>query len=301
MSTAHLTILFADICDSTQLYEQLGDEKARDLIAECLNSIQQVAERHAGTLVKTIGDELLIRFNLATKAIDAACEMQRTSRQHSVSQNDDLKRLDIRIGLHCGPAIIEDNDVFGDSVNIAARLVAMSKPGQILTSSETIKQLPPLRLNRCRHIDRAPVKGKSEDLDIYEIFDDEDEVTQMTVSAIGKRHQHATLFMKYKDNEYTFHNDQSQFTIGRSEVCDLIIDEDLASRQHLTLENRRGKLFIVDISTNGTWIRSEKGKEIFLRRDEMQLPSSGEFSFGRSFRENPEHILHFRIEQEVTK
>ncbi len=292
MTTTTLTLLFADICNSTQLYETLGDHDAKEQITNRLNSIKIISEQQGGTVVKTIGDELLIRFDTAEGAVIAACEMQKPS--HTKLE----QRLDIRVALHCGPTIMENNDVFGDSVNIAARLVTLSKPGQILTSRETVELLPPLLFERCRHIDKAPVKGKKEDINIYEIFNEEDDVTQMTVGITRKSNRPSTLHMSYKQEDYIFHSKQTLFTIGRGEQCDLIIDEELASRQHLTLENRRGKLFIIDVSTNGTWVKNEKGREMFIRREEMLLPPEGNISFGKSFREFPEHFLEFRISRD---
>ena len=296
MTTSNLTLLFADICNSTQLYERIGVQDAKQRISECLQSIEIISEHHGGIVVKTIGDELFIRFDSADGAVKAACEMQAPTRR--TGQVELQERLDIRVALHCGPTILENGDVFGDSVNIAARLVTLSKPGQILTSRETMKLLSPALQERCRHIDRTPVKGKTEDIDIYEIFDHEDDVTQMTVGITSKPKRPSTLKMTYKDQGYTLESDQALFTVGRSEYCNLVVDEDLASRQHLTLENRRGKIFIADLSTNGSWIRDVRGREIFLRREEILLPPTGDISFGKSFREFPEHVLHFRITQD---
>ncbi len=296
MSTTDLTLLFADICNSTQLYERLGDHDAKERISDCLKSIELISEHHGGIVVKTIGDELLIRFDTVDNAVTAASEMQANSKRSAQVNLQD--RMDLRVALHHGSAILEKDDVFGDSVNVAARLVTLSKPGQILTSRETMKLLSPFLQARCRHIDRTPVKGKSEDIDIYEILDEEDDVTQMTVGVTSKPKKPSTLLMTYKQQDFVLESDQAIFTVGRSDYCNLVVDEDLASRQHLTLENRRGKIFIADLSTNGTWIKNERGREMFLRREEILLPPSGEISFGKSFREFPEHVLHFRVTYE---
>ncbi|MFK8067071.1 MAG: adenylate/guanylate cyclase domain-containing protein [Gammaproteobacteria bacterium] len=293
VKNSNQTLLFADICNSTQLYERLGDQKAKERVSECLRSIETIAERCRGIIVKTIGDELMIRFASVEDATNAACQMQKETMRVELH-----KRLDIRVGLHSGPTIMENGDVFGDSVNTAARIVSLSKPGQILTSGETAKQLPAKLFENCRHIDRTQMKGKSEDIDLYEIFDDEEDLTQMTIGATRRNKIPTTLLMQYKNQEYIFRDKQSQFAVGRSMYCDIVLDEELASRQHITLENRRGKLFIIDLSTNGTWVKNEKGREIFLRRDEMLMPPEGEISFGKSFKENPDHVIHFQITRE---
>ena len=293
MTTTDLTLLFVDICNSTQLYEGLGDHEAKERISECLKSIEHISEHYDGIVVKTIGDELLIRFGTVDNAVKAACDMQKASKQSHFQD-----RMDLRIAFHYGSTILENNDVFGDSVNVAARLVSLSKSGQTLTSRETMKFLSPFLQAKCRHIDRTTVKGKSEDIDIYEIIDEEDDVTRMTVGVTSKPKRPSTLLMTYKQQDYVLESDQAIFTIGRSDYCNLVVDEDLASRQHLTLENRRGKTFIADLSTNGTWIKNDRGREMFLRREEILLPPAGDISFGKSFREFPEHVLHFRITQD---
>ncbi len=298
MTTFDLTLLFADICNSTQLYEKLGDQPAKELILDRLQSVESIAKKHNGVVVKTIGDELLIRFDCVQSAVEAACEMQHTSRKQFLQQTDLEKRLEIRIALHCGPTIMENNDVFGDSVNVASRISMLTKAGQILTSKETVKSLPALLQERSRHIDRINIKGKSEDIDIYEIFDIEDDVTQMTVGISRKAEQLASLHIQYQDQKHILHCLQAPFTVGRNEFCDLVIEDDLVSRQHLTFESRRGKFFIVDLSTNGTWLKNERGREMFLRREEISLPVSGDISFGKSFRECPKHVLNFKITQE---
>lgn len=295
MTTKNLTLLFADICNSTQLYERLGDQDAKERISKCLEAIKIISERHNGIVVKTIGDELLIRFDDVNSAVIAACEMQDASDKSPDGKLDLQDRLNIRVALHCGPTILENDDVFGDSVNIAARLVTLSKPGQILTSRETVELLSPMLLKQCRHIDRTPVKGKSETIDLYEVFGEEDDVTQMTVGIIKKRKYRSTLLIQYRDKDFSFNSSHNHFTVGRSDHCDLVVDEDLASRQHLTFENRNGKLFVIDLSTNGTWIKNEKGKEMFLRREEILLPPTGEISFGKSFKESPDHLLQYQI------
>lgn len=298
MKPLDLTLLFADICNSTQLYEALGDQAAKEIILNRLQSIEAIANQYDGIVVKTIGDELLIRFGSEENAVLAACEMQNSARNQFQLEESLSKRLEIRIAFHYGPTILDANDVFGDAVNTAARIASLSKPSQILTSKETYKLLPIHLQNKCRHIDRASIRGKSEDIDIYEVFDVEDDVTKMTADVSRLSEHSITLAIQYRGQNYILNARQCRFTIGRSERCDLMINEELVSRQHLTLENRRGKIFIIEQSTNGTWLKSDSAREVLLRREEVQLPLTGDLSFGQSFRDNPEHTMHFQVVQE---
>src|SRR5476649_901950 len=112
--TENLAVLFADITDSTKLYSTLGDNAARVVVNACLSLITGVVERFKGRVVKTIGDEVMCVFRRADDAVTAASEMQ---------SQVDAKRpgkyhVQIHIGLHYGPVLVEDNnDVFGDTVN----------------------------------------------------------------------------------------------------------------------------------------------------------------------------------------
>ena len=73
--TANLAILFADVSGSTKLFETLGDATARVKVAECLESLSEVTRNHSGTVIKTIGDEIMCTFPTAKDAAEAACEM----------------------------------------------------------------------------------------------------------------------------------------------------------------------------------------------------------------------------------
>ena len=81
--------------------------------------------------------------------------------------------------------------------------------------------------------------------------------------------------------------------MGRSKACDLPVNEQLASRQHVKIELRRDKFFVIDQSTNGTHIKIDGGDESFLRREEMPINANGKISLGKSFKDNPSEIVIF--------
>ena len=121
--TTNVTILFADISGSTRLYELLGDAPARAKVASCLKLLTDVTERYGGTVIKTIGDEIMCTYPDAETAVNAACEMHEILMDDITETVSGLISLAIRVGLHHGPAILEAGDVYGDAVNVAARLV----------------------------------------------------------------------------------------------------------------------------------------------------------------------------------
>src|SRR5690348_3231668 len=115
-NTENLVVLFADISDSTRLYSTLGDNAARLVVNACLSVITTLVQRFNGRVVKTIGDEVMCVFKRPDDAVQAASEMQlevdtkRPAKYH----------VKIHIGMHYGPVLVENNDVFGDTVNAAA-------------------------------------------------------------------------------------------------------------------------------------------------------------------------------------
>jgi adenylate cyclase len=293
--TQSLAIVFADISGSTRLFETLGDVTARHMVSSCLELLSEVTERHGGTVIKTIGDEVMCTFPDAESAVTAACEMHEAVEEESTEMTaNGPVTLRIRIGLHFGPAILEGGDVFGDAVNVAARMAAQSKAGQIITTEFTVDQLPPILKASTRFIDRAQVKGKKETIDIYEVIWQQEDVTRMSTAVIMGHEVTARMLLSYHERELKIDDDRTVAVLGRSKSADVTVNESLASRQHVRIEYRRGKFFIVDQSTNGTYVRMSNGEESFLRREEMPLVGSGHISLGRSFKEDPQEVVRFQ-------
>ena len=294
--TTNLTILFADISGSTRLYEVLGDAPARARVASCLQLLTDVTDRHGGTVIKTIGDEIMCTFPDAEAAVNGACDMHEMLEDEVTEQTAaGPVSLTIRVGLHHGPAILEAGDVFGDAVNVAARMASMSKSGQIITTQSTVEELPPILKASTRFIDRAPVKGKKETMDIFEVLWQQEDVTRMSTGVIPEPIHRAQLELRYHELQLNVDDERSSVVMGRSKTADIAVAEALASRQHVRLEHRRGKFFIIDQSTNGTYVFSN-GNEAFLRREEMPISGNGQISLGRSFSENPQEVVHFKTD-----
>src|SRR5260221_12081714 len=123
----NIAVLFADITGSTRLYERLGNARALECVGLCLNIMRESALGCGGRVVQTIGDEVLCVFPTALAATQAAIEMQsRVGMQEPGSR----QRLQIHIGRQFGPGLEAGQDVFGDSVNVAARMVKLANPSQ---------------------------------------------------------------------------------------------------------------------------------------------------------------------------
>src|SRR5437879_1664269 len=120
------TVLFADVSGSTKLYETAGDAPAMVAIGRCIERMRKAAESTGGRVVKTIGDEVMVLFPSPDAAAGAASEMHATIEQLPEVGGT---KLGVRIGFHSGPVIQRDNDVFGDTGNLAARPVERAGQG----------------------------------------------------------------------------------------------------------------------------------------------------------------------------
>lgn len=292
-------VMFADVAGSTQLYEKLGDVVAQDSISQALEQMSTITSRYGGVVIKTIGDEIMCRFSTADGAIKAACNIHEVLELQSGSADVPLA---VRIGIHYGPSILEeDGDVFGDAVNVAARMAGYAKARQTITTSQTVKQLAPDLAAMTREYDRTAVKGKQEEISIYEVLWEQDDVTRMVgVDIFGNnRAASQSLRLNYHDKEIEVKADSGPVVIGRGSQCDLMVQSSLASRLHARIEFRRGKALLIDQSTNGTYVRLDDGKEVFIRREELPISGHGTISLGESISGKGEHLIYYFFQSDL--
>jgi class 3 adenylate cyclase len=289
---ANLAVLFADVSGSTRLYEELGDAPALAAIGRCLRFVEATCAGHQGRLVKTIGDEAMVVFPSADLAAEAAGELQgRISEEASVG----TQPMALRIGFHYGPALESEGDVFGDSVNLAARLVGFAQRAQVITSEETIIALSPWRRARTREIDTLTVRGKQRDIRIFELLW-QDSPEELTALATRPTAVPARLALHHGEREFTLGADTRPVTLGRDAGNDVIIADRLASRMHARIERRNGKFVLVDHSSNGTYVTFAGEPQIAVRREELVLRGRGEIAFGHASADRQTEIVTFACE-----
>jgi adenylate cyclase len=290
-----LAVLFADVCGSTALYENLGDDLARQLIMRCINTMSSKIDVYQGTLIKTIGDEVMCIFPNAEAAFHAACAMQ------VAVENDrplDGTHLRIRIGFNYGEVIKESNDVFGNTVNVASRVAAITRAGQIMATQEVFNALPPDLQNKMRQIMRAEFKGKQGHHEIYQVIckQEDTQSTRFGIPAYRKSpDNNDEMFLRYRNQSLRVNKERRSVALGRGETCDIVIQNDFASRLHIHVELRFGKFIISDQSTNGTYIRFSDDNVVHITREEIPLLENGFISLGQTFAENPSDVVEFSI------
>lgn len=233
-------------------------------------------------------------FDNAEIATKAACDMQESLEEANEQGVTEIP-VTIRVGFHYGSCILEDGDVHGDAVNVAARMAAQAKSRQIITTAESAKLLPSVLQESTRFVDYASIKGKGE-IEIVEFIWQEDDVTRMSVdlsAATTNQTNPTELALHYRDIQVILNHEREIAVIGRSPTCDLPVAETLASRQHIKIELRRDKFFLIDESTNGTYLQHTDGTQSFVRREEVPLVGEGVISLGRAFSDNPQELIRF--------
>lgn len=293
INTDALAVLFADVVESTGLYRRLGDIEALKIVSTCLDVMQDVLPRHQGRLVKTLGDAVMCLFPDAMSAVAAAIDMQRAIgavRPGGIA-------VEIRIGLHTGPVVVGKDDVYGDTVNVAAYLSDAATPGQVLITEGTLNQLGAEWRDDARQLFDAILKSTLAKTAVYELLWRDDaaertnvnlQITRMIPQDIG------SLLLKLDGAERHVDYWRPAAIIGRSAQCELRVDDRLVSRRHATIRVERTQFYLVDHSTNGTFITRENGEEIHLVRREILLDGVGEIRPGYSRRTREQPAVTFR-------
>lgn len=287
-----MAVLFADISDSTNLYNTLGDSTARNVVTACLSAVTSVLPRYDGRVVKTIGDEVMCAFPSTDLAVLAASEMQALV----TSSRPGNHPVMIHIGLHYGQVLVENDDVFGDAVNVAAYLTAVATPEQILTTETTEKCLSAALKSCVRPVFRTLLKGSTQESMIYQVLWRAD---NLDITDVNLHHRKlvpadtGSLLVTFNEERVRVDQWRNSVSIGRAKDCDLVVSDKFASRKHLTIKLMRTNFYLIDHSINGTFVSLESGEEVHVMRSELLLDSSGQIVLGHSRIERPVEVIHF--------
>jgi adenylate cyclase len=285
-------VLFADISGSTRLYDTLGDTQAKRMIDECLDLMRTAAARYGGRVVKTIGDEVMCVLPDADSTCLAATDMQ--LKITALPAAAGVQRA-IRVGFHVGAVIEEDNDVFGDTVNLAARMAGLAKGNQIMTTRAAVDMLSAMLRSSTRPIAALSVKGKGDDVEVCEVlWQPTEELTMATASALAAS-GHVELQLRHAGKVQRLTQANVGVFLGRDASCELLVADRMASRVHARIELRRDKFYLIDQSTNGTFVMVRGEPEMVLRREEVMLRASGQIALGHSVNDAGAELVEFTV------
>jgi pSer/pThr/pTyr-binding forkhead associated (FHA) protein len=141
-------------------------------------------------------------------------------------------------------------------------------------------------------LDRIPVKGKSDDIDIFEVIWQSEDVTRMATGLLKSHDKPGQLVLNHNGRELRLDQDMPPMILGRGKKADMIVNDSMASREHARIECRRGKFILTDMSTNGTYVLTSEGPS-YLRREDIVLTGEGKITLGRDLSEATEVVDFF--------
>jgi adenylate cyclase len=279
-------VLFSDISGSTKLYVDIGDERARQLVARTLDLWSVFTTEEGGNVIQLRGDGMLCIFPTADAALTAVVRMRDMPYQSPLSMH---------AGLHVGPVLQETEQLYGDVVNMAARMADIAKRFEVVMTAAAQQQLSDVaRWRNLRLIRGVPVKGKPEPMDVYLLAHDTRALTDYRPPPRKTTSDRLTL--RYAGAAHLVEPGAAACVIGRDDDCLIKIDHRLASRRHASIECNAGKFFLHDHSTNGTYVSEQQAAPVLVHRDLYQLKTAGVISLGIEPQHNVEHSITYFLE-----
>jgi adenylate cyclase len=276
-----LTVVFADISDSTGIVRRHGDLNARGIFQRCLQRVATTIAAHAGRITGRFGDELMCVLPDPRRAIRMALAVQDAVKAGGQAREypDDLR---MHIGMQIGPVIVEGQDLFGDTIHTARRMVDLAKADQILTTRDLVLAAEPMADVRFRLVDEMRIKGHTRPVAIFELMrrDVGETVVSMRLpqASAGELYQRCRL--RYLGSTFVVDAAHPILTIGRADNCDLTLAGIGVSRSHGHIEYQKGRIIYVDRSTNGTLIQEDDASEpILVHHEERWLRGQGRLVF----------------------
>ena len=295
-----LTIMFTDISGSTSYFERHGDLMGMVLLQRVEGILRPQVERHQGVVVKTIGDAIMAYFENPVEAVRCGIAMQRGIAKHNRSSEDN-EPVRVRVAVNLGMAILRGNDVFGDVVNVCARIEHAAKASTICVSPSVVEAVRSEDDILCRQIGKVEMRGKAQKMDLYEVAW-EGIVTGIPVKkaelsaeqlalAVGSTEQSPqdlrTVIAQAVSGSKTrtiLSAPKKQFVLSEvlpggkpgkeypiGESCavmgtrgpDIVIEDSFAASQHATFTAIGGALYVDDVSDGrGVYVRVRQPKRL---------------------------------------
>jgi len=272
------TVMFASFIGTSSIVQAAGEDAAQSAIARGFERIGGAATSCGGRLIKTMHDKAMILVATPDGAADAAVAIHTAVNEFPAVS---AVKLGLGIGFHYGPVIQKDTDVFGDTVNLAARLGEQAAKGQIITTQETGELFSPIYRPWMRKLGTVDVKGRSDQVEICELVWRADDSATLVAKRRVASDGVLKLKLKYRGIEVVRRREKDAVVIGREHDCGLVVEDDQVSRHHCTIERRGDKYVLTDTSSNGTYVTIQGEAEVLLQREELTLSKRGWIAFGQ--------------------
>ena len=284
------TILFADLRGSTSMYETLGNADASAVVTQTVALMARIIQNHKGFVVKTLGDGLMAMFDSPASAVAASDDMHDQLERigapgdGAVIQRARLVPLKLQVGLAHGEVVKMSDDVFGDAVNVAARLLDHASDNETLATSSVVERLGEWERKRFRSLDRMQLRGRVEPVHVHLLeavrrFGDTAATAFGDIVPTTPDPEAIRLVWDHLNRVYA--GPSLPVVLGRSPQATYIIDDTRVSRSHARIDWHGGTFQLIDLSYNGTYVRFDHDPEIIsLRRGACTLHGSGMIGLG---------------------
>jgi len=281
MTRAPQAVLFADISGSVSIYDARGDTVGFHLSSGCLRLLRAQVEKHGGRVIKEMGDGMLALHDDAAGSIHAACGMITAMRDPDSDIGKEL--MQVHVGINFGPVVHDRNDIFGDTVNVAARLLGRAKPDEILMTEAVFAALPGEMQALAQSIDLLSIRGRARPVKVYRyLWADEADTEQTTAGSAGVGEQAALVRLEVEWEGALIIVDRAypKVRIGRASQNDLVVKHDKVSKSHAEISFRQNRFVLADKSTNGTFLSPQDSVSLRIHREEVTLLGNGVIILG---------------------
>jgi class 3 adenylate cyclase len=299
---AELTIAFVDLTGSVSVFETLGDDRATKAVTKLTQWIGSVGLENGGTVVKMLGDGVLLSFTNNQMAVESITQIQQEHAKRVARWPNRLKLM-MQVGMARGQVIQVDGDCFGDAVNVASRLSDLAGSEQILVTDAVIRKLAPRNGVRSRSLGPMRIKGRVEPCEVFRIEWQTEMLSEfLTLPAdlhqlgMGAESVFGGIELGWLDSSHAFNLTDLPLKIGRVPEADFVVNDPRVSRLHASIDIRSGNYVLEDISSYGTWVRFDGAENaISLRRQECLLHSDGEIAMGAPFNDFSAPTVKFKL------
>ena len=299
------TVLFGDLRGSTSLYESLGNAEATAVVTQSVALLDGIVRSCDGRVVKTLGDGLMAIFESPSAAIAASDEMHESLERIGAPGDGGLAPrarqvpLKLQVGLARGEVVEMSGDVFGDAVNVAARLLDHAGDNETLATLSVVEGLEDWERSRFRSLDRMQLRGRVEPVHVH-LLEAVRRFGDTAATAFGDMAPASIepegIRLVWLDLNRIYSGASLPVVLGRSPQATYIIDDNRVSRSHARIDWHGGTFQLTDLSYNGTYVRFDNDPEIIsLRRGACTLHGSGVIGLGTPPTEPVSPCVRFEV------
>ena len=279
--------MYAELVGGERLAALLSETEAGHAVERSMNRIERVVEGQGGSLLRRASDEICVAFEKCDAAVLAANEM--VDRVASLPPVRGV-RLGIRVGLHYG-AMEEETPPAGEALAVAMRLAGMAQAGQALISGATVLLLSPGSRQFIREHGEQGMTVEGFEWPVYALAGRAGMATSIPpATRVTQR-----LRVRHQQDVHMIEELRPILLMGREMGNDVVVIDPRTSRQHARIERRREGFFVVDQSTNGTFIANDGGGEQCIRGGEAMLAGQGRIGCGFSAMETERDLVFYEI------